>query len=453
MSRSALLAAAAVALLLLCGAAPAGAATKTYRLHSGPVDIGGFATKLPKVRIPAPRVDGYVTGMQTRLVDRRGRRVSIRDVMLHHIVFLNDGDGRQRAMRGSCEGRFGEPFYGTGEEHQQLVLPRGYGYHVHRRDRWRMQTMLMSHSLRSERVYVQYDVTVVTGRRMRNVRPFWIRANGCASNHPSYTVEGGGPPGSTTTRTFHWKVPMTGRIVAATGHLHGGARNMTLDEPSCQNRTLFDTRPLYAPPDDIVYTLRPILHEPGPIATRHFLSEDGIPVRKGEILDLHGLYDGRYPRARVMSVMHLYIVPTGHLGPRCAPLPPDRRQFWLRTKGTTEPPYEPVPLNMLQPDGSIKAVDELPGPVTEVSGPTADVAVQGGRFTPSRISIPVGTRLTWRFGDAEAHNVLFASGPRVVGTPTRRRGQSDTRTFNLAGRYQLFCYLHPVTMQQEVIVR
>ena len=56
--------------------------------------------------------------------------------------------------------------------------------------------------------------------------PYWIRANGCETIQPSYTVPGGGGPGSTYERTWTWNVPMTGRIVAAGGHLHGGARSM-----------------------------------------------------------------------------------------------------------------------------------------------------------------------------------------------------------------------------------
>ena len=58
--------------------------------------------------------------MDAHLVDRRGRRVSIRNVMLHHIVFITSGARKN----GSCPGRGGEPFWGTGEERQPLKLPR-----------------------------------------------------------------------------------------------------------------------------------------------------------------------------------------------------------------------------------------------------------------------------------------------------------------------------------------
>jgi plastocyanin len=48
--------------------------------------------------------------------------------------------------------------------------------------------------------------------------------------------------------------------------------------------------------------------------------------------------------------------------------------------------------------------------------------------------------------------VLFASGPKVVGTPTLTAGHAFTQRFPRPGVYRLFCYLHPVSMQQEVLV-
>ena len=47
-------------------------------------------------------------------------------------------------------------------------------------------------------------------------------------------------------------------------------------------RRLLDTAPRYGMPDDLYYRARPLLHEPGPIDTRYFLSETGIQVRRGE---------------------------------------------------------------------------------------------------------------------------------------------------------------------------
>jgi hypothetical protein len=425
-------------------AADAGVVTRVVRY--GPLDVGGFRTRMPKLGIPAPGVDGSLTHMDVRLVGRRGRPVGIGRVMLHHVVFLDDGPPGTPA-RGSCGGRHAQPFYGTGEEHQRLDLPPGYGYPLHRRDRWRMQVMLMSHSVRPAQVYVQWTMRIRTGRRLTPVTPYWLRPNGCAA---SYTVPGGGPPGSTDRRTATWVVPRDGRIVAAGGHLHAGAEDLTLRDPGCR-RELLDARPLFGRPEDPVYAVRPVLHEPGPIATRFFLSRSGLPVRRGQRLRITGTYDGEHPRARVMSIIHLYLAPPrGRPGARCAPLPRDRREVLLRQDGRTDPPYEPVPFNVMDTQGRIGPVDHLPG-LPAPLGAQGTVDLAGNRFAPAKVALPVGGVLRWRFRDPEAHNVLFASGPAVVGSATHRRGTTSAR-FRRPGTYQLFCPLHPITMQQEVVV-
>jgi plastocyanin len=436
--------------LATTAAAPASASAETITYRAGPFHVGGFETKLPKIRVRAPHMNGFVTRMNATLHYANGRRVSIRKVMLHHIVFLNDGRANEEPG-GSCKGRKGEPFFGTGEEREQLLLPQGYGYKVEAHDRWRMQTMLMSHSFQARNVYVQYTFTF-TKKRLTPVRPFWIRANACATTQPSYSVQA--LPSGVDHRTFHWKVPMNGRIVAAGGHLHGGAQTMSLTQPGCGDRKLLDTDPLYAPESDLVYRLRPILHEPGPVGTRFFLSKTGIPVRKGQAIDLQADYDARYPRARVMSIMHVYVAEgPAPKGNPCAPLPADIRHVLLRHDGHIgDSPYVKIPFNTVGDDGKVHPLATLPGAPTVFDGP-AQVKLINDRFQPAKIQIPLNGSITWTFADPVGHNVLFANGPQVVGTPTLSGGVKYTsRGFLKAGTYQLFCYLHPVTMHQEVIV-
>ena len=40
-----------------------------------------------------------------------------------------------------------------------------------------------------------------------------------------------------------------------------------------------------------------------------------------------------------------------------------------------------------------------------------------------------------------------------MGSPTLTGGRRYERSFNVPGVYQLFCYLHPMTMHQELTVR
>src|SRR3954469_4278812 len=144
---------------------------RVFVYRSTPVAMGQFNVEFPKQWVKAPPRDGYIVGMSARLVNTRGRVVTIQDVMLHHLVFFRR---RSDPSASVCSGRHQEAFYGTGEENQTLQLPSGYGYRVRRGDRWRMNAMLMSHSVRTLRVQIEYRVTVATGERLTNVIPFWV---------------------------------------------------------------------------------------------------------------------------------------------------------------------------------------------------------------------------------------------------------------------------------------
>jgi plastocyanin len=179
-------------------------------------------------------------------------------------------------------------------------------------------------------------------------------------------------------------------------------------------------------------------------------------VRRGMKIDLQADYDARYPRARVMSIMHVYIAygpKVSTKGNLCGALPRDGREILLRSDGhLSDPPYEKIPFNTVGDDGHVHPLATLPGQPTVFDGP-AKVTLIHNQFVPAKIQIPLNGQITWTFADRAAHNVLFASGPQVVGTPTLSGGVKYTsRGFLKPGTYQLFCYLHPITMHQEVIV-
>ena len=436
-----------LAALLLLPAAPAAAKLKTYTLQYGPIRMGGFNVKLPKAKVPAPRVSGYIVHMNAELVNAKGRKVTIRDVMLHHLVFHRR---RESSVRNACSSAHGEAFYGTGEEQQELRLPSGYGLRIGEDDKWRVTAMLMSHSMEAFNVYIRYRVTVETDRRLTPVHAFWVRANGCSPS-VSYPVYGGGAPGSTDLRRYDWTAPYNARIVAVGGHLHGGSKDMWLSQPRCRDRRLLDTRPFFGMPDHLYYRVRPILHEPGPMDTHYFLSRTGIAIRKGEKIRLTGAYDAENPHPRVMSIMHVYLA-RDHDPPKgCAALPSDIRYLQKSANVRLEPPVVRVPLNGVNDQGHTFEILDPPWPVRPLqSGATVDL--HNNAFSEPHISLPVGSQLTWRFVDRTNHNVLYANGPRVVGSPTLSNGHKYTTRFSVAGRYEVFCYLHPVTMHQVIDV-
>lgn len=429
----------------------ASAATKTYTLRTKTFAIDGFQTIYPKLFVKTPKRDGYITYMYARLMYAPGKPVPLQHVMLHHIVFINAGHRGGPAKTTSCHGRRGEPFWGTGEEHERLELPPGYGYQVDHRDKWRMQTMLMSHGLRARHVYVQYTVRLVTAVRLQRVKPLWLRAEGCLK-FPSYEVDGGGAPGSTNARTHRWTMPFSGRIVASGAHLHGSSKGVAISEPGCGNRTIISHKPLFGMPGDTVYRIRPILHEPGPIATGYFLSKTGIAVRRGQKLDVTGLYDDEHPHPGVMAIAHVYIAPDASVKDPCAAIPGDAHITWTRTDGRPSAPYEPVPFNAVGADGKVHEIDR-PAGRTLFSDGNATVKVRDSYFDAANVSIPAGATVTWDWTGHLRHNVYLAGGPRDVNSTSQGHGFVYRKQFTVPGTYRMFCFLHPITMHQVVDVR
>jgi plastocyanin len=442
-----------VALVLAAAAWPAAARAKehTFTLRYGPVGLSGFQTRYPQARVRTPKRSGYIVRMSTRVVDGRGHRVPLSHVMLHHVVFVNHGHPGGPAKTGTCPGRPGEPFFGTGEERQRLLLPPGYGYRVQARDRWQVVTMLMSHRLRYTRVWLQYRVTMETSRRLTPVRPLWLRANGC-DPLSSYDVAGGGAPGSIDRRSTDWAMPISGRIVAAGAHLHGSAKGMTITQPRCGNRTLIDQRPRWGVPDDAVYRLRPVLHEPGPIATGYWLSRRGIPIRRGEVLRVTGRYDAQLPHPAVMAITHVYVARDDDAPRTCDPLPPDRTIHWTRRVGRDAVAPSQIPLTALDAAGRLREIPRAEGPGVVAAG-AATVDLTRSLFSPPNLSIALNGTVTWRSPDAVHHAVMLANGPRSVNSPIMGQGGMFVQRFEVPGTYNLFCYLHPITMHQTLVVR
>jgi plastocyanin len=77
---------------------------------------------------------------------------------------------------------------------------------------------------------------------------------------------------------------------------------------------------------------------------------------------------------------------------------------------------------------------------------------QGGRFalrqknktfTPRLLGVPVGSVVDFPNDDIIFHNVFSLSGPQPFDLGQYRSGQSQSRTFTLAGTYRVFCNIHP----------
>ncbi len=439
------------AALLLLGAAPAGARTRTVTTTVGPVTVGGYQVALTKdagggagATPVAPDLDGYITRMSADVVDvRTGKVVPIQRIMLHHIVFSN---------RGTAAAPRSEPFYGDGEERAKMVLPPGYGYPIHRGERWVWAWMLMNHRPTLDAVKIRYTMTIVTGEARKPVVPLAFDTSHLRQGLV-FDVPGGGGPGSLDVRTMTRPMPVAGRLVAGLGHVHGGAKSLTLSQPGCGNRALYRSQPTWGLPSNAFYRVRPVLHEPGPIDMSQFTSQAGIPVAAGERLTLTSRYDNEAPHTRAMGLMLAYLAPDPAVtAPSCAPLPAD-----LRVLATSEPGRRTVPPRQIaiydwDGKGRAREVAGPPGPLQAADG-DATVVADDFRFAAGNLSVPRGATVTWSFPGSVLHNVTVADGPEGFSSDRLARGASFTRTLTRPGTYTFFCELHPVGMVQRVVVR
>jgi plastocyanin len=422
--------------------------------QSKTIALGGYAVSRRSVDVPAPPRDGYITSMRAYVVDEQGREVPQERVMLHHVLFMNKGRFSGDRTSDDCKPQKHEKFYGTGEEDQELVLPPGYGYRVRKGDRWRLSWMLMNHNASSERVRMAWEYTLAEpSADITPVTPHWISI-GCDKGK-IFNVPGGGSGGKTHTRSRTWRVPSDGRIVAAGAHAHGGVHDVSLEQPGCRGRQLLRSSARYGMPDDPIYKVSPVLHEPSPRSMSFENSSTGWAVKAGERLRLDALYDNTRPHMGVMGIMHVYIAPPKPGAAKCAPLPTDvkeERRAFLGGPGREAPPAVTMDLSERGDDGVARPIAELSGPPQQVDG-DVEVDVRDYAFSPRKLSVPSGATVRWRFDDAVQHDVTVASAPRGFASMYLKGNKVYSRTLTVPGTYRLLCSLHAVDMAATIEVR
>jgi hypothetical protein len=424
---------------------------ETYLYRVGPYALGPYDVLRRTDAVKPPPVAGSIVGMDVRVLDPAGHPIPQYVTMLHHLVFTNGGpDGRRRD--GACPGRpVNERFFGTSEELRPMTLPPGYGYPTAPSDRWKMIWMLMNHRAQPREAYIEYRVTVDPSPGLTPVKPYWLSVVPCVSD-PQYTVPGGLRRGASQSRSTVFRMPVSGRIVAVGGHLHGGGRRLVLSQPGCGNRPLFVSKPTYAPPGDPLYRVEPLLHEPDPKDMSWFQSRTGWAVRQGDPLRVSAEYGGHRPHMRVMGIAHVYVAPDPEPRPPCAPSPTDAQMLGPDFAGRPSPPGVNITLAGYDGRGVAHPIGGPRGRFRRLRG-SARVLVRSFSFAPPNLSIPRGASVRWTFKSAVQHDATLARGPRGFAAPYSRRGDSFRRRFEVPGEYRIYCSLHPVYMSQVVRVR
>jgi plastocyanin len=432
---------------VLVSTAPVEAKTQVITKKTAPITVGAYQVALQNPDVPppvAPNVEGYITKMSVDVVDvKTGKPVPIKRIMLHHIVFLNFGAPGARRV---------DPFYGDGEERAKMILPKGYGYPIHPNEQWGWVWMLMNHQSVFDQIRIRYTMTVVTDEKLKPVIPVnFDTSNG--RRGLVFDVPGGGRPGSLDIRKMSRTAPVSGRLVAGLGHVHGGAKSLLLTQPECDNRILYRSQPTWGARNHPFYKVRPVLHEPGPINMSQFTSARGIPIAEGEKLTLISRYDNQYPHSRAMGLMVAYLSPDPKVTrTSCAPLPKDYKVLKTKKKGRKEVP--PRQINIYDWSSNGKAI-EVPGPrgpMQYASGDTTVVA-DNFKFEAGNLTLPRGSTITWSFPGEVLHNVTLANGPEGFSSDRLWKGETFSRKLTKPGNYTFFCELHPVGMIERVVVK
>ena len=247
--------------------------------------------------VPKPCTNCYIVEMRPDLVYADGSPANLdTGAMLHHAVW-----GRPALEDPTCQGRggvgaIGQRFFASGNERTPFVLPAGFGYHVGS-DRWDMIVELMNHVEKARDLYITLDVKYVpASQALKKVEPVWLDVDNCADSQY-------GVPAGKSHQVWTWTSSMTGRIVAAGGHVHdGGVKTVLTNESAkatmCTSVAGYGTKPAFD----------------GSIESMSFCSWDRIGiVRKGEKLGLHAYYDTPTAQSDVMGIIMAFVYETNDL--------------------------------------------------------------------------------------------------------------------------------------------
>jgi hypothetical protein len=438
-------------------ASPAGAKERVLTLFSPRIDSQPYVHDTHTVVLradgrQAPKRPGYILGFEeTALVDSKdpdAKPLPIAKMMVHHFLYF--APGRVDDANAGCWSNFGF-IGGRGEEHplgRTLVsLPRRlrdrYGVANRTNDgsapEWRLTAMVMNHYKKPKRFYIRTRIRYTTERRT----PVKLVVIGnCAqlANGMAYDVPGGGAPGSEHVDESTWTVPFSGRMITAFSHQHGGGKHHLLESQTC-GRTLFDAPVYHGRANHPYNTIRPILHEPGPIGTGAYATAQGVPVVRGEVLRRAAFHDARNLHVAAMGFWIAAMVEDDSVR-RCGAMPRDVVELNRPKRFDRTPDHDLVVPQLARPGGAFQAFDGSP------------LTVSDGVFTPGKVTAAVGQTVTWRFGGTAPHSVSVANGPRGFSSlylGQRRGTYSFTPT--VPGTYRLTCLVHPTTMGQTLEVR
>lgn len=273
------------------------AAAHTITLRVGPMTLPANTSHM---KMPQPPdlvwtipVDGWLLAYTPQLVDANGASVPGR--VLHHTAFWNTS--RSDFLCPNKE----EHIFGAGSELTNWAEIPGYGYHVQKGDKIRIETMVHNPTETSYNgvfmeVKIPYAPAPEAGAAapVKSVYPAWMDVQSCGSS--SYDLKAGANENSGTVT-----VKYDGVLLGVGGHMHDYAKQIVLEDATRREK---------------VVTLEAKTKDNGellsiPVVT--FFDRGGYKFAAGDQLRVTATYDnttGKALRQGAMGIVVGYFAPT-----------------------------------------------------------------------------------------------------------------------------------------------
>ena len=233
---------------------------------------------------------GWLLAYHPKLVDGSGN--SVPGAVLHHTAFWNEN--REDFL---CPNK-GEHIFGAGSEMTDWAEVPGYGYHVQKNDRIRIETMVYNLTpISYESVYLEvaipFQEALENASPRKDVYPAWMDVQSCGDS--GYDVPAGKSKKSGTVT-----VKYDGVLLGVGGHLHDYGRQVVLEDLTRK---------------ETIATLDAKVDEKGLLASvpvKLFIQQGGYKFSAGDVLKTSAAYDnptGKLLRDGAMGIAVGYFVP------------------------------------------------------------------------------------------------------------------------------------------------
>jgi plastocyanin len=211
---------------------------KRQHFEFGPIDVKPGQNAAVNVTVPKsamPKINGYIVRMKPNLQYMDGSVPRVDVLHLHHGVWLN-------LSRQSDTSPFQplEPIFFAGEEKTTFNIPKGYGYEYLAGSTWILNHMIHNNTPNATKVKLVWDLDIIPAtsklaKKVRPVEPLWmdvrrgwgypvfdvLRDTGANGTY-TFPDQAASDPYAGRTIQNEFKMPWSGTLVSAIGHLHPG---------------------------------------------------------------------------------------------------------------------------------------------------------------------------------------------------------------------------------------